>query len=157
MGQQAISIMDLSCVATAVVTAYRGVDFNDAQIAAAGAKIKGIAKRPAAIGDAFEVATYGTATCEAGAAFAKGAALTMDASGRVVAATALAAAAPGLGTLAIAAGATAVTSTAANGAIITGAPTAGALSGGDLPQFIVGHALEAATAAGQFIEVLLSR
>jgi hypothetical protein len=81
----------------------------------------------------------------------------MDATGRVITATALTAAAPAVGTLAIAAGAVAVTSSAANGAIITGAPTAPVLSGGDLPQFVVGHALEAATGAGVFIEVLLSR
>lgn len=158
MSQQAISLLDLSCLASAAVAQYRGVDFNDVQIAAAGAKIKGIAKRPAAAGEPFECTSYGTATCEAGAAITKGQALTMDASGRVVPATALTAAAPGVGTLAITAGATAVTSSAANGAgTITGAPTAGALSGGDLPQFIVGHALEAAGAAGAFIEVLLSR
>ena len=158
MGQQAISILDVSCIATAAVIAYRGVDFNDVQIAAAGAKIKGIAKRPAAIGDPFECTAYGTATCEAGAAIAKGAALTMDASGRVITASALTAAAPGIGTLTITTGAVAVTSSAVNGAgTISGAPTAGALSGGDLPQFIVGHALEAAAGAGSFIEVLLSR
>ena len=158
MSQQAVSVLDLSCIATAIVAQYRGVDFNDAQVAAAGAKIKGISKRPAAIGEPFECVSYGTATCEAGAAIAKGAALTMDASGRVVTATALTIAAPGLGTLAVASGATPVTSAVANGAgSITGAPTAGALSGGDLPQFIVGHALEAAGAAGAFIEVLLSR
>ncbi|HSH71549.1 MAG TPA: capsid cement protein [Methylophilaceae bacterium] len=139
MSQQAISILDLSCLASAAVAQYRGVDFNDVQIAAAGAKIKGIAKRPAAIGEPFEAVTYGTATCEAGAAIAKGVAVTMDNQGRVVAATAVA----------IAAGATAVTSAAANGA--------NAITGGDLPQFIVGHALEAAAGAGAFIEVLLSR
>lgn len=155
--QAANSIYSLPAVASAAVLAYRGVDFNGVQIAAAGAKIMGISKRAAAINQEFEAACIGTATCEAGAAFAKGAALTMDAVGRVVAATALTASAPAIGTLAIGAGAVAVLSTAANGAIITGAPAAPVLSGGDLPQFIVGHALEAATAAGDLCEVLLCR
>lgn len=138
MGQQAVSVLDLSCIATAAVAQYRGVDFSDVQIAVAGAKPKGISKRPAAIGEPFECVSYGTATCEAGAAIAKGAALTMDATGRVVTAS----------NVIIAAGATAVTSAAANGA--------GTIAGGVLPQFVVGYALEAAGAAGAFIEVLLS-
>lgn len=158
MGQQANSIFTLPMTASGAVAAYRGVDFNGAQIAAAGAKIIGISKRGAALGELFEVATIGTATCEAGAAFAKGIALMMDAQGRVTPASALTAAAPGLGTLAVAAGAVAVTSAVANGAgSISGAPTAGALSGGDLPQFIIGHALEAAVNIGDFVEVLLCR
>jgi len=151
MGQQRISILDLSTVATSIVAAYRGVDFNGAQITAANAKIYGISKHAAAIGEALELGVLGTMTCEAGAAITKGAALAMDTTGRVVAATTLTAA---VGSLAVGTGAVAMTSTAANGAVITGAPT---LTGGDLPQFIVGHALEAAGAAGAFIEVLLSR
>jgi len=46
------------------------------------------------------------------------------------------------------AGATTVTSTAANGDITT-------VSGGVLPQAINGYALEAASGAGEFIEILL--
>ena len=170
MGQQANSIFTLPVVATTAITPYRGVDFNGAQIAAAGAKIIGIAKRGAAIGQTLEVACVGTATCEAGGAFAKGAALVMNAVGQVVAASMLAAAAPvstlavGLGTLAVAAGAVAVTSAVANGAgsvagapALTGAVAAPVLSGGDLPQFIIGHALEAAVNVGDCCEVLLCR
>lgn len=137
MGQQAVELLSLSFIATAVVTAYRGVDDNGVQIATQGAMCAGIAKRPAAIGDAFEAAAIGTATCEAGAPITKGQFLQMDNVGRVIPATAAA----------IAAGATAVTSTAANGAII---------SGGYLPQAVIGRALEAAAAAGDFIEVFLS-
>ena len=51
--------------------------------------------------------------------------------------------------LAVAAGATAVTSAAANGAA--------AISGGEPPQYVVGDALQAATAAGQLVEILLRR
>lgn len=149
MSQTAISILDLPVTATAAITEYRGVDFNGAQATVAGQKILGIARRSAPIGLPVDLTVQGTATCEAGGAFAKGAALAMDAAGRVVAASALAAA---VGTLQVGVGGTAVTSTAANGAIITGAP---ALSGGDLPQFIVGYAMEAAAAAGDKVEVLL--
>lgn len=158
MSQTRISILDLSTVASTAVVPYRGIGFNGEQIAVANAKIMGISKHAAAIGEPLEVGTLGTMTVESGAAFAKGTALVMDATGRVIAASMITAAAPGLGTLAVAAGAVAVTSAVANGAgSISGAPAAPVLSGGDLPQFVVGHALEAATAAGQYIEVLLSR
>lgn len=170
MGQQANSIFTLSVTATTPIVAYRGVDFNGAQTAAIGAKIIGIAKRGAAVGHEFEVACVGTATCEAGAAFAKGVALVMNPLGQVVAASFLGALAPvstlavGVGTLAVAAGAIPVTSAAVNGAgTITGAPAlTGAIAapvffGGDLPQFVIGHALEAAVNVGDFVEVLLCR
>jgi len=157
MSQTRISILDLSTVASTAVVPYRGIGFNGEQIAVANAKIMGISKHAAAIGEPLEIGTLGTMTVESGAASAKGTALVMDATGRVIAASMLTAAAPGIGSLAVAVGAVAVTSTAANGAILTGAPAAPALSGGDLPQFVVGHALEAATAAGQYVEVLLSR
>ena len=51
--------------------------------------------------------------------------------------------------LQIAAGATPMTSTAANGATV--------ITGGEPPQFVVGDAMQAAGAAGEFIEVLLRR
>jgi hypothetical protein len=95
----------------------------------------------------LEVVSIGTAACEAGAAVAVGAALAMDSSGRVVTATTLTAA---LGTLVTVAGAGTVTVGAGG---VAGAPT---LSGGDLPQFIVGYAMNAATAAGDVIEVFLA-
>lgn len=140
MGQQAKSIFDISFpVAPAAVTQFRGVDFTGTQITVAGAKCAGIAKRNAALGQSFEAVTLGSAICESGAAITVGQPLAMDALGRVVPATALA----------IAAGAVAMTSIAANGTTD--------LTGGVLPQWIVGDALEAAAAAGVFIEVLLSR
>jgi len=140
MGQQARDMFNLSFPsATAAITQFRGVDFSGVPIAVAGAKCAGIAKRSAAIGQPFEAVTLGTAICEAGAAITVGQPLAMDATGRVVPATALQ----------IAAGATAVTSAAANGATD--------LTGGIPPQWVVGDALEAAAAAGAFIEVLLSR
>lgn len=140
MGQQARSIFNISFPAAPGAVAFgRGVDFTGAQIAVAGAKCAGIAARAAATGASFEAITLGSAVCEAGGAIAIGDALAMDAAGRVVVATALA----------IAAGAVAVTSTAANGSAI--------LTGSILPQRVVGDALEAASGAGVFIEVLLRR
>lgn len=140
MGQQAKDIFSLSFPsAPSAVTQCRGVDFSGAQIAVAGAKCAGIAKRSAALGQSFEAAVLGTAVCETGAAITAGQPLAMDATGRVVPAS----------SLAIAAGVTAMTSVAANGA--------NDLTGGVLPQWVVGDALESAAAAGGFIEVLLSR
>ncbi len=69
---------------------------------------------------------------EAGGAITRGSEITIDASGRAVAAS----------PLAVKAGATPVTSTAANGQI---------LDGGVTPQPVVGRALEAASAAGDII------
>lgn len=140
MGQQARSIFTLSFpVAPGAVARGRGVDFTGAQIAVAGARCAGIARRDAAVGQPFEATALGTEVCEAGAVITVGQPLAMDAQGRVVPAT----------SLAIAAGAVAMTSVAANGATD--------LTGGVLPQWVVGDALEAAAAAGAFIEVLLSR
>lgn len=137
MSTQARELLALSFVATAAVTAYRAVDDNGVQIATQGARCAGIAMRPAAIGDPFEAAAIGTATCEAGAPITKGQLLQLDNQGRVIPADAAT----------IAAGATAVTSTAGNGAI---------LAGGYLPEAVIGRALEAAAAAGDFIEVFLT-
>lgn len=140
MGQQSRSIFDISFpAAPGAVTQFRGVDFTGAQITSTGGKCIGIAKRSAAIGQSFEIAVLGTAICEAGAAIAAGQPVMMDTLGRVVPASALA----------IVAGAVAMTSYAANGMMD--------FSGGILPQWIVGDALEGAVAAGAFIEVLLSR
>ncbi len=150
MPQQSRPLLTLTVVAISAIAQYRGVGFNDAQATVANQKIKGIARRGAAIGGELEVVSKGTAVCEAGAAVTVGAALAMDASGRVVAATALAVASTAI---TVAVGAVAVTSTAANGAILSGN---GTVTGGDLPQFIVGYALEAAAGAGSFIEVLLA-
>lgn len=139
MGKQNISILELSAIAAGAITQYRGVDFAGNQIAAQGSKIFGIARFavPAA-GDDVTVWAKGTAVCEAGAAIAVGQSLIMDNQGRVIPSTSL---------LKIAAGAVAVTSVAANGLAD--------LVGGDSPEQVIGDAMEAAAAAGAFIEVLL--
>ena len=81
----------------------------------------------------------GTTVVEAGAAIGIGDSLITDSAGRAI---------PVTGNLAVTAGATAVTSSAANGEILEGA---------DLPEFVFADALESASAAGEFIEVLLRR
>lgn len=166
MSQQAKSLLSLSVISTAILAQYRGVTAAGAVVAVAGAWAVGITERPTTvIGEIALVTSKGTAVAEAGAAITAGSALAYDASGRVVTAASLAAAAPtitpALGTLAVSTGAVAVTATVANGAgSITGAPTATssapALSGGVLPQYIVGYALQSASAAGDLIEILLS-
>jgi len=152
MSQQARSLLSLSVVATTLITQYRGVTYAGGQVAAANAKCIGISERPiTAIGEVALVTAKGTAIAEAGAAITVGTALAFDATGRVITAAAFAIA---VGTLAVSSGATAVTASVANGAgSITGVPTA---TGGDLPQYIVGYALQAASAAGDLIEILMN-
>lgn len=136
---QAISLLDLSLISAGAIARGRLVTFGGAQVAAANAKAVGVAKfGVAAAGADVSVTVCGTAVAEAGAAITVGQPLAADAQGRVVPAA----------SLAVGTGATAVTSSAANGAILTG---------GELPQFIIGDALQAAGAAGAFIEILLRR
>lgn len=146
MSQQARSLLEIPLVASGAIAYGRAVQviaptvngaLTGAQATVAGQKVIGIARRDAASGAMTDVTCFGTAVCEAGAAITVGSRVQCDAQGRVITATALA----------IAAGATAVTSAAANGA--------SALSGGDAPVFVFGTALQAASAAGDFIEVLL--
>jgi len=138
--QQGRDIFTLSVpVAPGAVVAFRGVDFAGAQIAAANAKGMGISKRAAAVGESYEAAVIGSCVAETGGVFAVGDALAFDNQGRVVLAA----------SLAVAAGAVAMTSAAANGAAD--------LTGGVLPQFVCADALEASGGAGVFVEVLLRR
>lgn len=136
---QSIPVLTTTVRATGAIARGRGVTFAGAQVAAAGAKPQGIAVVAAVAGQDVSLVSLGSAACEAGAAVAIGAAVAFDSVGRVVTAAALA----------IAAGGTTVTSTAANGAAI--------ITGGDVAQWVVGDAMQAAGAAGDFIEILLRR
>lgn len=136
---QATPILTTTVRAAGTISRGRGVGFNGAQIAAAGGKPQGIAVTAAVAGQDVALVSCGTAICETGGAITLGAALAMDAQGRVGVAAALA----------IATGATAMTSTAANGA--------GVITGGEPAQYVVGDAMQAAAGAGEFIEVLLRR
>lgn len=132
-------VLTRTVTAAGAVARGRAVGFDGAQIATAGAKPLGIAHHAASTGQQLAVGTIGSVIAEAGAEITVGQALALDSSGRVVPAAALA----------VAAGATPVTSGAANGAAV--------LTGGVTPQHVVGDALQAASGAGQFLEILLRR
>ncbi len=139
MSQQSISVLTLTVTASGAVTEGRAVGFDGVQAGVQGQKVMGVAVTDAADGEALALVTHGTAIMESGAAVAVGDSVMVDASGRAIAVS---------GDLGVAAGATGVTSTAANGAI---------LSGADLPEYALGDALQAASAAGEFIEIMLRR
>jgi hypothetical protein len=137
---QSAPILTLTVTSAGAVARGRGVTFAGAQANAIGQKVMGIASQAAnAAGEDVAVIACGTAICETGAAITVGQTVAMDASGRVVPAA----------VLTVVAGGTAVTSIAANGpSVITGA---------EPPIYAVGDALQAASGAGRFIEVLLRR
>lgn len=137
MGRQSSPLQSFTYRASGAVAAFRGVGFNGAQASVQGQKVLGVAQRAAADGEDSDGVRSGSTVVEAGGAFAIGASLIVDAQGRAIAAT---------GALSLAAGAVAVTSSAANGAILTGA---------DLPQYVFADALEASGAAGGLVEVLM--
>jgi len=138
VSQQSIEILALPLTAAGAITARRFVGYDGAQADTQGQKVTGVARAAAAqAGDVVPVDILGTAVVEAGGAVAIGDGVICDAQGRAIA---------GAGEIAIAAGGTSVTSTAANGAILTG---------GELPEYVAGRALQAASQAGDFIEVLL--
>lgn len=137
MGKQSSPLQAFTYIAAGAVAAYRGVGFDGAQATAQGQKILGIAQRAAADAEASDAVKYGSTIVETGDAIAVGDSLIMDANGRAI---------PVTGALAVDAGATAMTSSAANGEV---------LIGGDLPEYVFADALEAASAAGEFIEVLM--
>jgi hypothetical protein len=137
---QSFVLLPLTFKATSAVTAKRAVGFNGAQATVKGQKVLGVSPRDVTNGDYSDVSVAGTEVIEAGGNFNAGDSLIVDNLGRAIAAT---------GKLAIAAGATAVTSSAANGNAI--------LSGSDLPEYVFADALENSGGAGDFVEVLLRR
>jgi len=137
---QCTPLLELSLTASGAVTGLRCVGFSGAQAGTQGQKVAGVARYDAASGEVFPIIASGTAVVEAGAAITVGQSLIADSQGRAI---------PATGSLALAAGAIAVTSSAANGAAI--------LSGADLPEYVFGDALEAADGSGRKIEVLLRR
>ncbi|MEW5729153.1 MAG: capsid cement protein [Pseudomonadota bacterium] len=136
---QSRSIHAENVVASGAVTKRRFVGFDGAQASVQGQKVLGVSQYDAADGDDLALDAIGTTVVETGAAIAKGDSIITDAQGRAI---------PATGALSIGAGATPVTSTAADGAILTGA---------DLPEFVVGDALAAASGAGKFIEIIFRR
>jgi hypothetical protein len=138
MAEQSRPTLTLTLKAAGVVARHRAVTFGGAQATVAGSKVAGIAATAAADGEHFAVNVGGSVVVESGGGFSAGAGLAVDSQGRAVAAAALT----------VASGATPVTSTAANGAILTG---------GELPQFVFADALETASGAGELVEALLRR
>lgn len=139
MSQQNISVLTLTLVASGAVAESRIVGFDSAQATTQGQKVMGPSIAQAASGEAFGVVAQGTAIVETGAAITIGDSLITDSDGRAI---------PVTGGLTVATGAVAVTSSAANGAILAGA---------DLPEYVFADALQTAAAAGEFIEVLMRR
>lgn len=140
MAKQSISTLVLTFKASGAVAAYRAVGFGGAQATVQGQKVMGISPRAVASQGISDVNVSGTAVIETGGAFTAGASLIVDSQGRARAST---------GALAVAAGATPVTSGAANGAAV--------LVGGDLPEYVFADALEESGGIGEFVEVLLRR
>lgn len=139
MSRQYAPLQSLTVSPEAAVAAHRFVSFADAQAATQGMKVKGVTRAAIAAGDDGDIIVSGTALVELGADVTKGASLITDNAGKAM---------PATSALKIAAGATAVTSAAANG-ITT-------LAGADLPEYVAADALEAGS-AGDIIEVLLRR
>lgn len=83
MAASQTAIFVQTIIATAAITANRGVTIAGA-VPAAAATALGLAQTGGAIGDAIPVNVLGTAVGEAGAAIAVGAALEFDASARVI-------------------------------------------------------------------------
>lgn len=118
------------------ISRHRAVTADGAQVSVAGGTFIGLSQKDGAVGSfAVAVVISGTAIAEAAVAFAKNTLLISDNQGRLTPAPAMS----------IAAGGVAVTSAVANGA--------NALAGGATPQYVGCIALEAALAAGDFVEV----
>lgn len=145
MPHQSMPILNLPVVAQGTIEMGRAVvpisstwsGLVAAQATVAGSRCIGVSMRQGAAGAELEIVSVGVATAIAGGAVPIGSPVATDAQGRMVVAAALA----------VATGATAVTSAAANGA--------SALSGGVPPVHVMGIAITAASAAGEFIQILL--
>lgn len=137
MSRQATAIFTETLKATGTVTAHRTIGYDGVRASVAGQVVMGVARSDGVADDLIPVDVYGTAVIESGGVLAVGDDLVTDTVGRAV---------KGAGTIVVGAGGTAVTSTAANGAILTGSL---------MPQHVFARALQAASGAGEFIEVLL--
>lgn len=83
MSAQSTPLLTLSRLATSIIAAARFVTPGNAQ-ATAGANTLGVNRFAAAVGDRIAVDADGTSVVEAGAAFADGATLASDATGRAI-------------------------------------------------------------------------
>ncbi len=136
---QKIAVLTSTLIAVGAASAHRAIGFNGSQATVQGQKVAGVATFDAVDGDTLSVDMVGTTVIETGAAINVGDGLIIDAQGRAV---------PTSGEINVPAGATSVTSTAANGPI---------LAGGEMPEYVFADALDSAAGVGEFIEVLLRR
>lgn len=132
-------ILEGTLKAAAALTKRRFIDYAGNHCAL-GEAARGVSVFGVASGEYETLIEAGIAVIEAGGAVSVGGAVVADANGKAIAATALAAT--------VDSGVTTVTSSAANGAIIT-------VAGSETPQIINGRALDAASADGDFIRVKL--
>jgi len=112
MPAQKHSLLALTMTATALIAENLAVKYSGVQCDTQGEKVLGVACYGAAIGANYAVDVIGTTKIIAGDDVAVGDSLIVDSEGRAI---------PSSGALAVAAGATAVTSSAANGEILEGA------------------------------------
>jgi hypothetical protein len=132
---QSNPLLALTVTPVAVVPACRAVGYDGELIDTEGNQVFGVSQYLIPAGRAGAVTVAGTACIETGAAVAVGDALIADDEGRAIPAAALA----------IQSGVTALTSTLSTGNFV----------GAILPQHIFAGAMEAATASGQYIQILL--
>ncbi len=137
MSSQSTPTLTLTLAASGIITAKRGIGFDGAQATVQGQKIAGIATFNTTDGKPVAVDAQGTTVIETGNAINVGDSLIVDTEGRAI---------PVSGPLGVIAGGTGVSSTSADGQI---------LSGADLPEFVFADALEAAPGSGSFIEAKL--
>jgi hypothetical protein len=132
-------ILEDSVVSNGAIADFAAVDFAGNQAATQGMAIAGVAQyATTAAGQYVRVVIAGTTVMLTGGIFNRGDRIIVDNQGRAIKANALA----------IAAGATAVTSAAANGATD--------ITGSDPPEHKIGIALSASAGAGNFAEILLN-
>ena len=147
-----------SVTAAANLTAKYLIGF-DGNVAGLGAAALGVSLADTDTGYECPLQTGGIAVVLAGGTFSVGGALVSSAAGKAIAATTFAAAAPVVddSKLTIDSGATPMTSSAANGGVITAATgflAAPVLTGSVLPQVIVGYAVDA-DSDGAYVRVKL--
>lgn len=83
MAASSASLLTLGVTASTALTAFRAVS-DTGGLPAAAARCLGFVQQPVVSGDRAPVVVLGTVQAEAGAAIAAGAAVELDASGRVI-------------------------------------------------------------------------
>lgn len=127
-----------SILSGGAITEFRAVGYDGNQATVQGQVVRGIAEFAASAAAQYVTITEkGSVIMETGGAFNAGDPIICDNQGRAIKGN----------PLAIAAGAVAVTSAAANGA--------NDITGSDPPEFQIGRAISASSGAGQFAEILL--